>query len=107
LTLLQAEEKGQPAGYAELIGVQTLLYSGVWVESLWAQGPAVRQALIHEAVSQAVAAGLDEVGAMAPASDRSLSDSLLAAGFRSLGDFKRHTANLPLPGLAKQSAGTP
>jgi ribosomal protein S18 acetylase RimI-like enzyme len=100
LTLLLAERDGQPAGYAELITVQTLLYRGTWIESLRDPDRAVREALIDSAVNRAAAAGLDEVGAMVPAPNWPLRDTLLARGFRSLGEFRRFAAGLPLPGLA-------
>jgi len=100
LTLLLAEQRGRPAGYAELIEVQTLLYRGVWIESLVASARAARQALVQEAVNRARAAGLDEVGAVVSHRDRALQKALLAEGFRSLGEFRWFTASLPLPGLA-------
>lgn len=100
LTLLLAEQQGRPAGYAELLEVQTLLYRGVWIESLVASSRAARGALLREAVNRAKAAGLDEIGAMVPHGDRPLQKALLAEGFRSLGAFRWLTAALPLPGLA-------
>lgn len=104
LTLLLAERDGQPAGYAELVAVQTLLYRGIWIESLLDPDRMVRGALIGSAVSRAGVAGLDEVGAMVPASNWPLRDTLLAWGFRSLGEFRRYTAQLPLPGLATETS---
>jgi hypothetical protein len=100
LTLLLADWYGEPAGYAELVEVQTLLYRGVWIESLTAMAQGVREALVHEAVNWTIDAGWDEIGAMVPAPDWRLQDSLLARGFRSLEDFRWLTAQLPLPGLA-------
>ncbi len=105
LTLLLAEQQGRPAGYAELIEVQTLLYRGVWIESLVASSRAVREALLREAVNRAKAAGLDEIGAMVPQDDWPLQKALLAEGFRSLGEFRWFTARLPLPGLAEGCRG--
>jgi ribosomal protein S18 acetylase RimI-like enzyme len=96
-TLLLAEQHGQPAGYAELIDVQTILYRGVWIESLVASTSVVREALVQQAVDRAVAAGLDEIGAMVPKSDWPRQKAFLARGFRSLGDFCWLTAVLPLP----------
>jgi L-amino acid N-acyltransferase YncA len=104
-TLLLAEIHGQPAGYAELIEVQTLLYAGVWIESLVASNELARAALLHEAVNRATAAGLDEIGMMAPQSDLPLRQALREAGFRSLGEFDWFRADLPLPGLASAEAG--
>jgi GNAT superfamily N-acetyltransferase len=99
-TLLLAERHGQPAGYAELVEVDTLLYHGVWIESVAASVQLVRSALIHEAVSWAIAARLDEIGMMAPERDQDLREALRSAGFRSLGMFDWLKAKLPLPGLA-------
>jgi len=100
LTLLLAEQEGRPAGYAELIEVQTLLYRGVWIESLVASAWAVREALAQQAVSRAKTSGLDEIGALVPQSNWPLQQTFLAEGFRSLGDFRWFTAELPLPGPA-------
>jgi hypothetical protein len=98
LTLLLATANGHPAGYAELIQVQTLLYRGIWIESLVASAGAVREALIHQIVNRAIAAGLDEIGAMVPSAEWSLQQSLVGRGFRSLGEFHWFSARLPLPG---------
>jgi hypothetical protein len=95
-TVLLAEQDGQPAGYAELIPVQTLLYRGVWIESLAASTQPARAALVQEAVNRAKEANLDEIGAMVPASDWFQQKALLAGGFRSLGAFLWLVADLPL-----------
>jgi ribosomal protein S18 acetylase RimI-like enzyme len=120
LTLLVAEYHGHPTGYAELIEVQTLLYRGLWIESLSASAPLagaeqvnaamcrgalVRGALIHEAVNRASAAGLDEIGMLVPERDQAMRKDLRSAGFRSLGAFDWLAAVLPLPGLAASDAG--
>jgi ribosomal protein S18 acetylase RimI-like enzyme len=97
LTLLLAEQNGQPAGHAELIKVQTLLYRGVWIESLEAPERTVRETLVHEAVNYAAVAGREEIGAVVPERNWALRDSLLAGGFRSLGEFLWLAADLPLP----------
>jgi L-amino acid N-acyltransferase YncA len=104
-SLLLAEHQGQASGYAELLEVQTLLYEGVWIESLAASNELVRAALIHGTVNRAVAAGLDEIGMMAPEQDLPLRQTLREAGFRSLGSFDWFRADLPLPGLASAQAG--
>ncbi len=105
LTFLLAKHNGQPAGCAAVIEVQTLLYRGMWIESLAASGQTVQAALAHAAVKWAITAGLDEIGMMVPQRDRPLQETLLAAGFRSLGDFDWVTAPLPLPDLASSPAG--
>jgi len=97
LTFLLAERKGQPAGYAELIQVQTLLYRGVWIESLVASSSLVSAALVHGAASWAVRAALDEVGMMVPERELPLRETFQAAGFESLGTFDWMVARLPLP----------
>jgi ribosomal protein S18 acetylase RimI-like enzyme len=87
ITLL-AEKGGQPVGQAELIEVQTLLYRGLWIESLQGSSMDARQALIQRAVERAPAGRLDEVGAMVPEGEWLLRESLVAGGFRSLGEFR-------------------
>jgi ribosomal protein S18 acetylase RimI-like enzyme len=106
-TLLLAEQHGQPAGYAELIDVQTILYRGVWIESLVASTQVMREALVQQAVDRATAAGLDEIGAMVPKSDWPRQKAFLARGFRSLGNFCWLTAGLPLPEVHALSQSPP
>jgi ribosomal protein S18 acetylase RimI-like enzyme len=102
-TWLLAEHNGRSAGYAERIDVQTLLYRGVWIESLVAPTARTRAALIHATLNRAAAAGLDEVGAMVPEHNMGQRKALLAAGFRSLGTFRWVRARLPLPGWAQRA----
>jgi ribosomal protein S18 acetylase RimI-like enzyme len=99
-TLLLAEGGDQQLGYAELLEVQTLLYRGIWIESLVASRQIAQAALVHEAVKRAIAADLDEVGMMVPERDHAVQETLRAADFRSLGSFDWFAAMLPLPGLA-------
>jgi GNAT superfamily N-acetyltransferase len=99
-TLLLAERGGRPAGHAELVQVQTLLYSGLWIESLAAPEEAIRRSLVVAALNRAKAAGLGEVGAMVPRSNWPWQQTLLAEGFRSQGDFVWLTAPLLPPPLA-------
>ncbi len=96
-TLLVAESRAKIAGCAELGEVQTLLYRGIWIESLAASRQAVRIALAHAALDYAVAAGLDEIGMMVPLGDYSLRVALKESGFRSLGQFDWFEAELPVP----------
>jgi L-amino acid N-acyltransferase YncA len=95
--LLLAERDGQPAGYAEVIPVQTLLYRGAWIEALEAADREVRRALIEHVLERSIAAGWDEIGAMVPDRNWSLKHALLAQGYRSLGEFRWFAARLPLP----------
>ena len=96
-TLLMAESHDQIAGCAELSEVQTLLYHGVWIESLVAPKQMVRIALAHRALSHAAAAGLDEIGIMVPTSDYTLRVAMKESGFRSLGQFDWFETELPVP----------
>lgn len=102
--LLLANYHGRPAGYAELIEVQTLLYAGMWIESLAASNELVRAALLHDIVYRATAAGVDEIGMMVPENELPLRQALREVGFRSLGEFDWFRADLPLPGLASAEA---
>ena len=60
----------------------------------------IREALIEFAVNRAKTANLDEVGAMVPERNWLLRQALLVGGFRSLGEFRWLTTELPLPGWA-------
>lgn len=105
LSVLAALQNGEVTGYAELIQVETLLYRGVWIESLVAQSRVALAALVSEATSRALAAGLDEIGAMVLESDEAGLQALRAAKFRSLGAFQWLVADLPLPGIASVPPG--
>jgi len=96
LTLLLAEQHGRPAGHAEMIEVETLLYHGIWIESLACSSRAVRETLVYHAMNRAMAAGLDEVSSMVPRQDQPVLHTLLAAGFRPLGAYRWLSADLPL-----------
>jgi len=100
LSLLVVEEGGRPAGYVELLDVQTLLYRGAWIESLVATTERARTALVQAALARAAAGGLDEIGAMVPEGDGPWQRTLMSLGFESLGEFGWLVARLPLPGLA-------
>ena len=100
-TLLVAESHHEIAGCAELSAVQTLLYHGLWIESLVASKQVVRIALAHKALSHAAAAGLDEIGMMVPTSDHTLRVALKESGFRSLGQFDWFETELPVPTLSQ------
>ncbi len=104
--VLVAESRDKIAGCSELSEVQTLLYRGVWIESLVASRQAVRIALAHGALTYAAAAGLDEIGMMVPLGDYSLRVALKESGFRSLGQFDWFEIKLPVSGQAlTQAAG--
>ena len=104
-TLLQVERDGQPTGLAELIEVQTVLYRGIWIESLTAASQPDREALVHYTLKHAAACGLDEVGAMVPLSDRPFQEALLTAGFLSLGEYRWFTARLRPTGAPSSPPG--
>ena len=104
--LLVAESHGKVAGCAELSEVQTLLYHGLWIESLSASRQAVRIALAHGALDYDAASGLDEIGMMVPVRDYSLRVALKESGFRSLGQFDWFETELPAPGQALPQAGS-
>lgn len=95
-TLLVAQSGDEIAGCAELSEVRTLLYHGLWIESLGATRSAVRVALVHGALDYGVGAGLDEIGMMVPAAEHSLRVALQETGFRSLGMFDWFETELPM-----------
>ena len=105
-TLLLAESRDRFAGWAELSAVQTLLYHGLWIESLVASRRVVRVALAHGALNYGAAAGMGEIGMMIPVIDHSLRMALKETGFRSLGQFDWFEAELPVGGERSLDAGT-
>jgi ribosomal protein S18 acetylase RimI-like enzyme len=74
--ILVAVRGGQIVGFAELLYVETLLYGGIWLESLIAQGAGreIQAALISEAVERAKRKRLDEVGCLARAQKRGMAE---------------------------------
>jgi len=64
--ILVAVRKEEIVGFAELLYVETLLYRGIWLESVVAQGAdrEVQAALISEAVERAKRKRLDEIGCL-------------------------------------------
>ncbi|HNS51154.1 MAG TPA: GNAT family N-acetyltransferase [Anaerolineae bacterium] len=99
-TLLVAEkETGEGeiliSGYAELVEVETLLYRGIWIESLQATSAGARGALVDRAVDLALVAGLDEISAVVYERDAAMQAALRGAGFRSLGGFRWLAAEMP------------
>lgn len=102
LALLVARAGGAVAGAAELVEVHTLLYSGLWLESLVVR-PGYRRAaaaLAAAAVEEAKARRLDEVGCLVPGDDRFLREALMGEGFRRLDPYRIWTA----PPLAQDEA---
>jgi len=100
LTLLLAEQRpdlgpARPAGCAELIEVQTLLYHGMWIESLRAASPGACGTLVEQAVERVFGAGLDEIGMVVQGQDWTMQRALRGAGFRSLGGFRWLVAQMP------------
>ncbi len=97
LFLLAESNKGI-VGAATLLEVHTLIYAGLWVESIATAGGWRRAepALIVAAVEAAKERGLDEVGCMVPQGWSPLKGSLLAEGFVPLDRYRAWTAS-PLP----------
>jgi GNAT superfamily N-acetyltransferase len=64
--ILVAVREGSIVGFAELLYVETLLYRGIWLESLVAKGAdrEIQAALISEAVERAKQKRLDEIGCL-------------------------------------------
>lgn len=92
---LVAERDGRVAAFVELVRVQTLLYAGVWVESLVGSAlsrvEGAREAgadlLVAAAVRWARAEGLGEIGCLVAARDRRLCQAFAGEGFFSEGKY--------------------
>jgi ribosomal protein S18 acetylase RimI-like enzyme len=74
--ILVAVREGEIVGFAELLYVETLLYRGIWLESLSAQGAdrEIQAALISEAVERAKRKRLDEIGCLVRARKRGIAE---------------------------------
>lgn len=80
--ILVAVRKGEIVGFAELLYVETLLYRGIWLESLIAQGAdrEIQAALISEAVERAKRKRLDEIGCLVRRRKRGMTESAKNVG---------------------------
>ncbi len=76
-------------GFCENLWVRTLLYRGVWVESLHARhdDPVVLQHLIACTIERASAAGLDKVGCVVERDLRAHQRVLTAEGFHHVNEY--------------------
>jgi ribosomal protein S18 acetylase RimI-like enzyme len=74
--ILVAVTGEQIVGFAELLYVETLLYQGIWLESVIAKGAdrEVQAALISEGVERAKRKRLDEIGCLVPTRKRGMAE---------------------------------
>jgi len=81
--ILVAVRGEEIVGFAELLYVETLLYRGIWLESLIAQGAdrEIQAALISEAVKRAKGKRLDEIGCLVHVENHLLREALVGQGF--------------------------
>ncbi len=94
ITLLAVARGGRLAAFVELLRVQTLLYAGVWLETLVTPQPADMALLIAAAVEQVRAEGRDELGCLVAAGDWRLHHAFVSQGFASLGQYWVMVRNL-------------
>ena len=80
--ILVAAREGEIVGFAELLYVETLLYQGIWLESLTGRGAdrEVQAALISEAVERAKRKRLDEIGCLVRTRKRGMAEGAERAG---------------------------
>ena len=80
--ILVAVREGEIVGFAELLYVETLLYRGIWLESVIAQGVdrEVQAALISEAVERAKRKRLHEIGCLVRTRKRGVTEGAERAG---------------------------
>ncbi len=88
--LLGAVAGGAVIGGTELLQVDTVLYSGLWLETLIAgqAWPAAQPALASAAVEAAKERGLDEVGCLVRQDRWALRAALQAEGFVPIGSYQ-------------------
>jgi len=77
-------------GFCEGVWVQTLLYRGVWIESLHAchDDPVVLRNLIARIIERAIAAGLDKVGCVCERDLHARQQYLAEEGFRRVDEYQ-------------------
>ncbi len=93
-TVLAAVAGGAAVGAAELLEVHTVLYSGLWLETLLTL-PGTQRALaplVAAAVEIAKERALDEVGCLVPQQDWPRRSALLQEGFVPLDSYRSWTA---------------
>ncbi len=93
-TVLVAAAAGVPVGVAELLEVHTVLYSGLWLETLLTapDSQRARGPLIAAAVEIAKERSLDEVGCLVPQQSWPSRSALLREGFVPLDAYRTWTA---------------
>jgi hypothetical protein len=74
--ILVAVRGEEIVGFAELLYVETLLYRGIWLESVIAKGAdrEIQAALISEAVERAKRKRLDEIGCLVRTRKRGMAE---------------------------------
>jgi ribosomal protein S18 acetylase RimI-like enzyme len=94
--ILVAIREGEIVGFAELLYVETLLYRGIWLESLTAQGAdrEIQATLISEAVERAKRKRLDEIGCLVNVEDPLLREALVGQGFGVVNEYHIFRRNL-------------
>jgi GNAT superfamily N-acetyltransferase len=87
--VLVAVREGELVGSAELLYVETLLYRGIWLESVIApeDDREVQAALISEAVERAKRKRLDEIGCLVNVEDHLLREALVGQGFGVVNEY--------------------
>ena len=87
--ILVAVREGELVGFAELLCVETLLYRGIWLESVIASEDdrEVQAALISEAVERAKRKRLDEIGCLVNVEDHLLREALVGQGFGVVNEY--------------------
>jgi len=80
------DASGKQAAVVALQRVDTIAYSGYWIEGLWSQNLASGQLALDVAAEYAKSCELDEVGMLIPMGD-DLWQAAMAAGYEHAGDY--------------------
>jgi hypothetical protein len=84
---LVCEREARIVGYAELVPVRTLQYSGLWLESIAVEGETAGS-LVAAAIERAKQdAGLDEIGCLVPPKQESLYAACASQGLSKVGEY--------------------
>ena len=87
-----AKQNDALVGFCETLWVDTLLYKGIWIESLRARrhDRRITKELVSHVMDEARAAGLDRVGVLVDQHTNGQVPLLEGLGFRGIGEYRWH-----------------
>jgi len=84
---------GETVARLAMLPVQTMAYTGYWIEQLWAVNAQAATIALLAGAERAKAASSDEIGILVPAADSSLIRGAHQAGYVSIGEYDIFTVD--------------